>query len=268
MSGLAQNPGPIISHREPTLVGAVAPFIWRPPTLEGPSGFPLSFRRFLRLLFLLLFGLKLLTDIRAYVSVSDDDEKVKLAKKKLRSHYKGLRQRAFDASVKRATDKVNSALDVLISQNDPATLAGYYPIGNEISPLPMLHNFLENASKKVGLPVVTGVGQPLVFREYKPDMQLKSGAFGILEPFEQAVILVPECVIIPLLAFDIKGFRLGYGGGFYDRSLQKLRRENPDFLAIGVGYEAQKASDPLPIDKYDQRLDYVVTDSAEYCFIK
>ena len=145
-------------------------------------------------------------------------------------------------------------------------VAGYYPKGTEISPLSALKHIMILPNKSVALPVVTGNNQPLLFREYNQGTVLQSGAFGILEPDETARILIPDIVIVPFLAFDEEGFRLGYGGGFYDRTLQALRQNNPDLLTIGVGYSKQKAAGVLPIDSYDQKLDFIVTNTAEYRF--
>ena len=136
-------------------------------------------------------------------------------------------------------------------------VAGYMPIRTEIDPLPAMAEATAHGS--VGVPVITGAGQPLVFATWEPDMLMVDGAFGAKVPAEQ-VLMIPEIVIVPLVAFDTKGGRLGYGGGFYDRTLELLRAQAPT-LAVGFAYAAQQASD-LPLEPTDQPLDLVITDET------
>ena len=101
---------------------------------------------------------------------------------------------------------------------------------------------------------------PLEFRQWSPGMDMVVDKFDVEIPSAGAAVLTPTIVIVPLLAFDDGGFRLGYGGGFYDRSLQKLR-ETGNVVAIGFAYEIQKL-DKVPVDAYDQALDWLITDQA------
>jgi 5-formyltetrahydrofolate cyclo-ligase len=103
----------------------------------------------------------------------------------------------------------------------------------------------------------------LKFREWGPGVAMVAGDFGALIPAEGAWV-TPQVVIVPLLAFDARGFRLGYGGGFYDRTLQGLRAKGP-VLAIGFAFEAQEV-DAVPIDAFDQKLDLVVTEKGPRWF--
>jgi 5-formyltetrahydrofolate cyclo-ligase len=136
-------------------------------------------------------------------------------------------------------------------------VSGYWPMRSEVDPRAAL---LALAGKgPVGLPVVTGKGEPLVFRAWHPAMALEPGSFGALIPPATAAALVPEVVILPLLAFDRAGWRLGYGGGFYDRTLARLRHGGK-VLAVGVGYAGQEI-DAVPHDpETDAHLDAIVTD--------
>lgn len=136
-------------------------------------------------------------------------------------------------------------------------LAGYMPMRTEIDPLPAMEE--ASAHGPVGVPVIIGDGQPLRFRLWEPDTAMVAGAFGALVP-ETGDWMTPEIVIVPLVAFDCHGGRLGYGGGFYDRTLEQLRAAKPT-LAIGFAYAAQEA-DALPLEPTDQPLDLIVTDKG------
>jgi len=143
----------------------------------------------------------------------------------------------------------------------PLTIAGYHPKGDEADVLPAL-SALANAGQATALPVVMGRAWPLVFRLWRPGHPLVPGAFRIMEPMGDAPLVQPDIVLVPLLAFDQAGYRLGYGGGFYDRTLEVLRAEAPT-LAVGIGYAGQGV-DKLPIDAYDQKLDWIVTEQGAW----
>lgn len=132
-------------------------------------------------------------------------------------------------------------------------LAGYMPMRTEIDCLPAMV-----AHKgPVGVPVIPGRGQPLIFRRWRPGAEMVPGAFGALIPATGEEI-VPEVLIVPLLAFDRRGYRLGYGGGFYDRTLERLRAMSP-VTAIGFAFAAQEVTE-VPTEPTDQRLDLIVTE--------
>ncbi len=105
---------------------------------------------------------------------------------------------------------------------------------------------------------VTIRGQPLVFRHWQPGMQMVRDGFGVEHPTETEAEGTPEALVVPLLAFDAMGQRLGYGGGFYDRTLAALR-DAGSITAIGFAFAAQEM-EKLPADATDQRLDAVVTE--------
>ncbi len=135
-------------------------------------------------------------------------------------------------------------------------LAGYWPIRSEIDPRPAMAEAA--AYGPVGVPVIIAAGQPLKFSRWAPGMAMREGPFGAKVP-QVDDFFVPEIVIVPLVAFDLRGGRLGYGGGFYDRTLELLRGRGP-VLAIGFAYDAQEAAE-LPLEPTDQPLDMIVTES-------
>ena len=97
----------------------------------------------------------------------------------------------------------------------------------------------------------------MTFRAWTPNDSLKAGAYGTREPFPEKEEVLPNLVLVPLLAFTKHGERLGYGGGFYDRTLEKLK-ETGEVFACGIAYAAQEAAS-LPTDEFDQRLDGILT---------
>ena len=125
----------------------------------------------------------------------------------------------------------------------------------EIDPLPAMaaHQGL------VGVPVILGPGQPLKFRQWSPVAPMVAGDFGALIP-QSGDWIEPEVVIVPLVAFDARGYRLGYGGGFYDRTLEGLRAKRPT-LAVGFAFAAQEMPQ-VPIEATDQPLDAIVTEDG------
>ena len=152
-----------------------------------------------------------------------------------------------------ASNALNSHLEGLEGQ----VVAGYLPIRTEADPLPAMVALARN--NRVAVPVVAGKGQPLQFREWVADAPLEAGAFGVMVPVSGAE-LVPDVLIVPLLAYDSRFFRLGYGGGFYDRTLEQLRARGK-VRAIGFAYGAQ-ALDSLPLEPTDQPLDEIVTEAG------
>jgi 5-formyltetrahydrofolate cyclo-ligase len=132
-------------------------------------------------------------------------------------------------------------------------LAGYLPIRTEIDPTPVMAAW----EGPVGVPVIVAPGQPLRFRAWRPGCVMVTGPFGVLVPRE-GEDMVPDVLIVPLAAFDRRGFRLGYGGGFYDRTLARLKSE-ADVHAVGFAYAAQEETS-LPTEATDVQLDAVVTE--------
>ena len=167
-----------------------------------------------------------------------------------------VRKQAFAAGQGQAAELL---ADVLARHRGRA-LAGYMPMRTEIDPLPAMAAH----DGPAGVPVIIGKGQPLRFREWTPGCEMVAGEFGALIPAEGAWI-EPDVLIVPLLAFDARGYRLGYGGGFYDRTLEALRARGPR-LAIGFAFAAQEMAE-VPIDATDQRLDMVVTEAGVRDFI-
>ncbi|MEO1241727.1 MAG: 5-formyltetrahydrofolate cyclo-ligase [Pseudomonadota bacterium] len=174
----------------------------------------------------------------------------------LRERMKAERRMAAkarpDAAVHAARNFIAS-----IPIEDGAILSLYYPIKDELDTEPLAAALFEREIP-VALPVVIGKNQPLIFRRYKPGNALIEGAYGEQTPDESAAAVLPSIIVAPLLAFTRNGGRLGYGGGYYDRTLAE-RRADGTILAVGYAYGAQEV-DALPLSPVDQALDWVVTE--------
>ena len=142
-----------------------------------------------------------------------------------------------------------------------AVVSGFWPMGDEIDTRPLLEALVARGHP-VALPTVVRRGQPLLFRAWRPGDALAAGTLGTSVPAADQPALRPRIVIAPLLAFDARGFRVGYGAGYYDMTLAQLRAAG-DVLAVGVGYDAQEV-DTVPIEDWDQPLDWIVTERRAF----
>lgn len=181
-------------------------------------------------------------------------ERIVRAKQDLREPCEALRRRAARAAGDRAG--IDAVGHFLAAVTLPAgcVVAGYWPMRHEFDPRPLLVA-LHERGHACALPVVTGRGKALTFRSWNPGDALVRSAYGTQAPPPTATTLTPELLLVPLLAFDDRGYRLGYGGGYYDRSLAGL--EAP--IAVGCAFAAQQR-DSLPVDDHDRRLDWIVTE--------
>lgn len=136
-------------------------------------------------------------------------------------------------------------------------VAGYWPLGSELDVRPLLVH-LHGLGRLVALPVSGPRGQALTFRAWDPALPLAAGRYGIHEPGADRPELVPAVLLVPMLAFDRTGHRLGYGAGYYDRTLDALRAVRP-VLAVGVAFAAQEMA-AVPCADHDERLDWIVTE--------
>jgi 5-formyltetrahydrofolate cyclo-ligase len=135
--------------------------------------------------------------------------------------------------------------------------SAYWPMKSEMDTRPLMAALVEFGCV-VALPVVMGKGKPLLFRRWRPGLELKSGTFGLSEPGADQPEIAPRVVFVPLLGFDARGNRIGWGAGFYDRTLATLRAKGP-VTAVGVAYAAQELAG-VPADAHDQPLDWIATE--------
>ena len=144
-------------------------------------------------------------------------------------------------------------------------VAGYWPMRSEFDPRPLMRRFA-GAGWRIALPVTParGVAAPLEFRLFRAEAELVAHAFGMWEPHPSATVVRPDVVIVPMLAFDRRGHRVGYGAGHYDRTLAGLRAERP-VSAIGLAFAGQEVEE-APITATDQPLDAILTERAFTAF--
>jgi 5-formyltetrahydrofolate cyclo-ligase len=174
----------------------------------------------------------------------------------LRERMKGERRIAAksrpDAGIHAAANFMNA-----IERPDGAIVSLYFPMRDEIDTEPLVAALIEDGAR-IALPVVVRKKSPLGFRAYVPGDHLINGAYGELVPAEPAEVVRPDILVVPLLAFTRAGGRLGYGGGYYDRTLESLRESGAP-MAVGYAFGAQEV-DALPLTPLDQPLDWVVTE--------
>ena len=141
--------------------------------------------------------------------------------------------------------------------NGQISVSGFYPYQAEINVLPLLAR-LVSEGWQTALPVVMAKGEPLTFRAWAPGEPTGRGIWDIHIPLETAAEVEPDILLVPMLAFDRRGYRLGYGGGFYDRTLHELRKLKP-IIASGVAY-AEQEMEEVPVAPYDEPLDWILTE--------
>jgi 5-formyltetrahydrofolate cyclo-ligase len=192
---------------------------------------------------------------RISATLHDDVE----AKAALRSRMRALRQSmpAGDAVAASAAASCRALAD--LGSVDKVDVAVFLSLPSEIETTHLIEG-LSSGGARLCLPRMVGRGQPLLFHRWTPGDELRAGSMGVREPLPGSPEVVPEIVIVPLLAFDGEGHRLGYGGGYYDRTLARLRRARA-VTAIGFAFEMQRV-DRLPKTDYDQPLDRIVTEAA------
>ncbi|MBF9061120.1 5-formyltetrahydrofolate cyclo-ligase [Rhodobacterales bacterium HKCCSP123] len=177
-----------------------------------------------------------------------------------------LRQTAYAArkaafAARADTGAVAAATAHLLAEIGPPRgriVTGYMPIRTELDPLAAM-TALHGQGARLAVPVIAGKGQPLDFREWTPGCALTEGPFGAMIP-ESGDWLTPDTLIVPLVGFDAACNRLGYGGGFYDRTLARLAAQAPT-RAIGFAFAAQELP-PLPVEPTDIALDAIVTEAG------
>ena len=184
--------------------------------------------------------------------VSDMNASMSNPKPTLRTEA-AARRAALAAACPDFAQRIAGYVDELAVPGD-AVVSFYWPMGDEADPRALAQALAARGASLV-LPVLKAKREPLIFRRWQQGEPLYAHAFGMQEPGERAAQLVPDVLLVPLLAFDARGHRLGYGGGFYDRTLAALSEKR----AIGIAYAGQEVAE-LPTHERDHPLDMVVTE--------
>ena len=159
-----------------------------------------------------------------------------------------------------AAQAVSEAFFKNVQVTTSTIVAGYWPIKAELDALLILRALVQKGHI-CALPHVTGEGAPLIFRQWEENTLMTTGKFGITEPIGGAT-LVPDIMLVPVLAFDTNGHRLGYGAGFYDRTIARLKKQK-QIRTIGLAYEKQLYK-ALPAEENDVKMDIIITDRNVY----
>ena len=186
---------------------------------------------------------------------------IKEEKARLRESVRAERMTAFHESAQEASQAICHHLKILLKSRRLLNVAGYWAVGSEID-LTSLLDDLDQKGCSVSLPVVVEKSSPLIFRRWHSGDELIHGSFNTLQPKSTCEEIIPDGILVPLLAFDEKKFRLGQGGGFYDRTLQKLKKLKSGVVSIGVAFAAQRVN-AVPCDEFDERLDFIVTENGQ-----
>jgi 5-formyltetrahydrofolate cyclo-ligase len=181
------------------------------------------------------------------------------AKRTVRASATDARNAAFAKLGATAAQKVQEFFLAIVPLPNGASVAGYWPMGPELDVRPILEH-LHWHHHVCALPVVEKRHHPLVFHRWEPGDKLVAGVFGTSMPRHDTPQVVPDVLIVPLLAFDDDGYRLGYGGGYYDRTIASLRKSG-NVLTVGMGFSAQHVKF-VPHDHFDERLDWIVTEAG------
>lgn len=180
-------------------------------------------------------------------------------KRELRERQKARRAAALEAIGARINDDLVLHGTALLGDRPPGVVSAYYPMAGEIWPLRLMAA-LKAKGHSLALPVMQGKADPLLFRAWAPGDELIAGVWGIRQPAPTQPAVLPDILLVPLLAFDAHGYRLGYGGGYFDRTLHDLRGRKP-ILAVGLGLDELEV-DAVPHLDYDERLDWILTPSG------
>ncbi len=193
--------------------------------------------------------------------MSDD---IKIKKQVLRAEAKKARSLlSLDADEQKRL--CNNFFDNLHIDKE-IVIAAYWPKGRELDTSIIIEECLSRGAK-VALPVVKKGLRKLKFALWDENLEMEKGAFGIMQPTQDSntTYVDPSVFLIPLLAFDRSGYRLGYGGGYYDTTL-KYYKDKMDIIAVGIAYAKQACLFNLPRDEHDMRLDWIITEQSAQKF--
>ncbi len=162
-----------------------------------------------------------------------------------------------------------AAAEMIAARQFPLTItlglivSGFMPLKSEISPLPLLQKLAQSGAR-LALPAIAGRGKPLIMRAWAWGEALDRGQWDIREPKLEAAEVEPDILLVPLLAFDRSGHRIGYGAGYYDMTINRLRARKA-VTAIGIAFAAQEVS-TVPATPRDEKLDLVLTEREVIAF--
>lgn len=177
----------------------------------------------------------------------------------LRTHARQTRDRVHGAIGLFATTAITRVFFEHVAPDKNTVIAGYWPTRNELD-IRILMSTLADKGYQTALPRITKKAEPLSFHPWRTGEDLQAGRYNILEPANNSDVIIPDIVLVPVLAFDHEGNRLGYGGGYYDRTLAALRTEQKPITALGVAYSQQRLKS-LPTFPHDEPINGILTET-------
>ena len=186
-------------------------------------------------------------------------------KKNLRKKQFILRKKLFSTIESVFNEILFEKLFEKLNFENIKIVSSFVSINTEIN-TSELNDYIIKKNKILCLPAITEIDSHLIFRKFTNNQDMIEGFMNIKEPSIKNEILFPEIIFVPCLAYDKLGFRLGYGGGYYDKTFSNLKKNNKHFVSIGYAFDGQKVN-TLPKDKFDIKLDYVITEKNLYTFI-
>ena len=199
------------------------------------------------------------------MTLSHIDEAKRTLAQKMRSVRIGVHRKIGRAVANIVCDQLQKAREMGLAIDKDSIVSGYWPIRDEVDTRMVLRRLHEEGIR-CALPVTQGKDKGLLFRRWQPGDILQEERFSVAVPASSQPVLIPETMLVPLLAIDREGNRLGYGGGHFDRTLLGRRHggEGP-VVTVGLAYEAQLVSH-VPNDERDMRLDWLITEQNVYRF--
>lgn len=191
---------------------------------------------------------------------TDSDAAIAAVRQNLRKTRIAAREALPAANRAQLTARIEDHLDALLDRLAPKTVAFCWPWRGEVDLVPWARRWLAaDTQRQMALPVVRTPGQPMAFLQWHPAVPMETDHHGIPIP-AGTEILEPELILVPLNVFDAAGYRLGYGGGYFDRTLAALQ---PAPLCVGIAFELARADSTYP-QPHDQPMDWIVTEAGAF----
>ena len=172
--------------------------------------------------------------------------------------------------IKEANEKIThlvlNHMKTRYPQPEKSCIAGYWTMGHEVDALPLMHSLMAQGHC-MALPKANGADRYLTFCQWTKDVKMEESDLGFCYPCTEDCSLIPNVIIVPLVAFDRRGYRLGYGKGYYDKTLEIIRHKDPTIQTLGLAYMIQQV-DELPAEAHDIKLDAIATEEGIHWFTK